>query len=78
MISSEQRKKMIEPHSPLLGVSAQCQLLSLNRSSFYYVPSGESEENLNIMRKLDEQYLSTPFYGALRLTAILMKYLLIC
>lgn len=72
MISSEQRKCMIDPCSPLLGISAQCQLLSITRSSFYYIPTGESEENLAIMRQLDEQYFSTPFYGVLRLTALLI------
>jgi putative transposase len=29
----------------------------------------ESEENLSIMRQLDEQYFNTPFYGVRRLTA---------
>ena len=72
MISSEQRKCMIDPCCPLLGISAQCQLLSITRSSFYYIPSGESEENLAIMRQLDEQYFATPFYGVLRLTALLI------
>jgi putative transposase len=72
MISSDQRKEMVEPCCPLLSVSAQCCLLSLSRSSFYYIPTGESEENLVIMRQLDEQYFMTPFYGALRLTAILI------
>lgn len=72
MISSEQRKGMIEPCCPVLSISVQCQLLSLNRSSFYYIPCGESEENLAIMRLLDEQYFTTPFYGALRLTAMLI------
>lgn len=71
MISFDQRKEMVEPCCQLLSVSAQCRLLSLNRSSFYYIPTGESEENLVIMRQLDEQYFMTPFYGALRLTAIL-------
>lgn len=72
MISSEQRKGMIEPCCPSLSISAQCQLLTLTRSSFYYLPSGESEENLAIMRQLDEQYFSTPFYGVLRLTSLLI------
>ena len=71
MRSSEERKAMIEPHCSDLSISTQCQLLSLTRSSFYYVPGGESDENLAIMRKLDEQYFTTPFYGALRLTALL-------
>lgn len=72
MISSEQRKEMIEPCCPVLSISAQCQLLSLNRSSFYYIPSGESDDNLAIMRLLDEKYFTIPFYGALRLTAMLI------
>ena len=72
MISSEQRKGMIEPCCPFLSISTQCQLLTLARSGFYYIPTGESEENLAIMRELDEQYFSTPFYGVLRLTALLI------
>lgn len=54
-----------------MSITVQCNLLSLHRSSFYYVPVGESEQNLAIMRWLDEQYFSTPFYGVLRLTALL-------
>ena len=54
-----------------MSIKVQCNLLSLHRSSFYYVPVGESEQNLAIMRWLDEQYFSTPFYGVLRLTALL-------
>lgn len=74
MINLEERKDMIEPDSSVLSISTQCEILSVSKSSFYYVPVGESEENLAIMRKLDEQYFSTPFYGALRLTAILILY----
>lgn len=72
MINSHERKGMIEPCCSVLSISAQCQLLSVSKSSFYYVPAGESEDNLAIMRKLDEEYFSTPFYGALRLTAMLI------
>lgn len=72
MISFEQRKGMIDPSSKLLTISSQCLLLSVSKSNFYYIPTGESEENLAIMRQLDEQYFSTPFYGVLRLTALLV------
>ena len=72
MINLEERKEMIEPQSSVLSISTQCEMLSVSKSSFYYVPVGELDENLAIMRKLDEQYFSTPFYGALRLTAILI------
>ena len=46
----------------------QCQLLGVNRSSLYYQPVGESDENLLLMRLLDEQYTRTPFYGVLKMT----------
>jgi putative transposase len=41
----------------------------LSRSTWYYRPGqGESAENLELMRLLDEQYMRTPFYGSRRMT----------
>lgn len=51
----------------------QCELLGLNRSSLYYEPAGESAENLHLMRRIDEQYTQTPFYGWPRMTAVLRR-----
>ncbi len=65
------RLGMIEKDAPQLSISSQCQLLSISKSAYYYVPQKESDENLSIMRLLDEQYFETPFYGALRLLALL-------
>jgi putative transposase len=42
----------------------QCELLTVNRSSYYYQPSGETALNLALMRLIDEQYLDAPYYGA--------------
>jgi putative transposase len=50
-----------------LSVRRQCELLGLNRSGLYYEPVGESEENLRLMRLMDEQYTRTPFYGSRRM-----------
>jgi putative transposase len=47
-----------------ISVRRQCELLGVNRSGLYYEPVGESEENLLLMRLLDEQYTQTPFYGS--------------
>ena len=33
----------------------QCELLGVSRSGLYYEPVGESEENLMLMRLLDER-----------------------
>lgn len=70
MISLRERISMVNIEDPHLTITSQCEALSINRSSFYYVPVGESEANLTIMRLLDEQYFETPFYGVLRLQAL--------
>ena len=59
---------MIERSHPTLSIGAQCRLLSISRSSFYYEPKGESEMNLNLMRLIDKQFLETPFYGVRQMT----------
>jgi putative transposase len=48
-------------------------LLGLNRSSLYYEAAGESAKNLQLMRRIDEQYTQTPFYGWPRMTALLQR-----
>ena len=35
------------------------------------IPVGESEENLTLMRRIDEQYLRTPFYGSRKMAEVL-------
>ena len=62
---------MTDPKDRKFSLRQQCALLGLNRSSLYYQPAGESEENLRLMRLPDEQYTRTPFYGALRMEAYL-------
>jgi putative transposase len=67
------RRTLIEPQHPQLSVARQCALLGLARSSWYYTPHGESVENLELMRRMDEQYTQTPFYGIRRMTAWLRQ-----
>jgi len=50
-------------------VRRQCDLLGVNRAGLYYQPAGESEENLMLMRLIDEQYTRRPIYGSRRLVA---------
>jgi putative transposase len=55
---------MIDPGHPWLSIVRQCELASISRSSFYRVPTAESEETPRLMRHIDEQFLETPWYGA--------------
>jgi putative transposase len=54
-----------------LSVARQCELLGLARSTWYYKPAGETRENLKLMRRIDEEYLRTPFYGSRKLAKVL-------
>jgi len=56
-----------------LSVVRQCQLLDISRSGLYYQPVGVSDEDLNLMKLIDHQYMATPFYGARKIAAWL-KY----
>jgi len=71
--SLEYKHSLIEKDNSEITVKRQCQLLGLNRSSFYYEKQAEKEENLLLMRLLDEEYTRHPFYGAARMTAWLKK-----
>ena len=64
---------MIEPNHPELSVRRQCELVGLNRSTFYYQPALQSALNLQLMRYIDKQYTRTPFYGWPRMTAHLRR-----
>ena len=55
---------MIEPTHPHLSIAAQCRLLSISRSSYYYAPVPESEETLALMRVIDAAFLDMPWYGS--------------
>ncbi|WP_223306358.1 IS3 family transposase [Mameliella alba] len=64
----EVRRGKIEPDHPDLSIGQQCKLLSIARSSFYYTPKGETEQNLGLMRRIDEQFLEKPFFGVRQMT----------
>jgi putative transposase len=55
---------MVDKGDPGMSISCQCQLLSINRSSFYYQPKPIKTEDLKLMRLIDEQYLKTPTWGS--------------
>jgi putative transposase len=57
---------MIDTGVPL-PITRQCELLNLNRSSVYYQRVPVSDEDLSLMRRIDEMHLQRPFYGSRRL-----------
>jgi putative transposase len=58
-----------------LSVRKQCDLLSLSRSSVYYKEVGESEENLRIMRLMDEEFHEHPTHGVIQMQDFLFAFM---
>ena len=55
---------MIESQNQKISIVRQCKLLKISRTSVYCKPQGEKNQNLTLMRLMDEQYLKTPCYGS--------------
>jgi putative transposase len=63
---------MIEPRHPKLSVARQCELLGLARSSYYHEPdTEESDENLLLMKRIDELYMAHPDCGSRAMSRLL-------
>ena len=66
-MNREERFDWIAPAEGGLSLVRQCELAQLNRASYYREPATESQENLRLMRELDELYMRHPFLGSRKL-----------
>ena len=67
------RAELVEKDHPKLSLRAQCKLLGMTRSTLDYKPVPESDEDLRIMRIMDETYLIDPCIGPRRLVKLLER-----
>lgn len=63
---------MITPGSEL-SITRQAHLLSVSRSSVYYRPQPESQEELDLLKRLDELFTENPIFGSRRLRVVLKR-----
>jgi putative transposase len=56
-----------------LSVRRQCELLGISRTLIYYLPQDESEENLQVMRELDELHMEDASAGSRRMCSYLRR-----
>lgn len=66
--SIAKKRELIDWEHPRISIARQCQLLGLSRSGLYYQPVPVSQENLALMRLLDEEYTRHPFLGVIKMT----------
>jgi len=67
------RRELLEPGYPGLSLRRQCELLALNRSSYYYQPTPVDESTLRLLHLVDEAYTQYPFFGSRQMTRYLQS-----
>ena len=72
-MSAPERRALVDRDDPVLPVVAQCRLLKIARSTLYYRPAAVDPDDLAVMRRMDELYLASPFYGSRRMVAVLRR-----
>ena len=69
-MSAPDRRALIDRGAPL-SIRRQCVLLGVARAGVDRVPHPANDNDLLLMRRLDELYMAWPFRGSRRMTALL-------
>jgi putative transposase len=72
-MSPTKRLTLVDQADPVLSIAAQCRLLKVARSTLYYRPAAVSPDDLAVMRRIDQLYTASPFYGSRRMAAVLRR-----
>lgn len=72
-MTAPEKKLWIDSTHRALSIAAQCKLIQLPRSSYYYEPIVPSAYDLLLMKRADEIYTQWPFYGSRKILEELRK-----
>ena len=70
-MSAPDRRALIDRGHATMSVRRQCALLSLARSGVYRPPPPANDDDLALMRRIDELFTAWPFLGSRRMVAML-------
>lgn len=70
-MSVPDRRDLLVREGGGLSLPQQCALLGLARSGVYRKPQATNDNDLALMRRIDEMFLEWPFLGSRRMTAML-------
>ena len=70
-MSTPDRRAMLDRAHPVLSIRGQCRLLGLSRSGVYRPRPLNVEAHLALMRRIDALFMTWPFFGSRRMTAML-------
>jgi putative transposase len=73
---ASERQKLLDTEEKRLSIRRQCELLSVNRSNFYYIPQPRvlmtADEKELIMKRLDYWSVVEPAWGSRTLSSVLL------
>jgi putative transposase len=72
-MSAPDRRAMLDRSHPKLSIRRQCALLHVARSSVYRPKAPANDNDLALMRRIDELYLQYPFLGSRRMAGMLSE-----
>ncbi len=70
-MSTPDRRGMLDRADKALSIRRQCMLLGIARSGVYRPPRPANDNDLALMRRIDELFTAWPFLGSRRMTAML-------
>jgi putative transposase len=70
-MSAPDRRAKLDRDHPQLSIRRQCAMLGLARSGVYRLPHRANDDDLLLMRRIDELFTCWPFLGSRRMTAML-------
>ena len=70
-MSAPDRRAKLDRDHPQLSIRRQCAMLGLARSGVYRLPHPANDDDLTLMRRIDELFTRWPFLGSRRMTAML-------
>ena len=70
-MSAPDRRAKLDRDHPLLSVRRQCAMLGIARSGVYRLPRPANDDDLKLLRRIDELFTRWPFLGSRRMTAML-------
>jgi hypothetical protein len=73
LLTIKEKKQWIDKNQKGLSLAAQCKLLGIPRSSYYYQQVPISQSELWLMRHIDEMYTARPFLGSRKITENLRR-----
>jgi len=70
-MSAPDRRRLVDRDNAVVSMRRQCELLGIARSGLYRSPAAADDNDLVLMRRIDELFTTWPFLGSRRMTALL-------